>query len=284
MELACSTWNLTEELESGIYADLPTLISDLASAGFDAVEIMGYHLKCIDKGYLVDLREHAAHLGMCLSAIDARNLKLGGKWPDYRTDIALIKTWIEAAAILDCPTVVVFLGGFETTGEREKQLCRDSDAMIECAEFAAPRHVRLGIENHRIYLTSPDIDPPGREIEDILMLMKCFAEMGADVGTVPDTDNVFLKQHPALTADERGQTLDAFRRMIPYATHVHVKIKGPPNAPEPLQFKPGEILSLLRSHNYDGTVGFEFMKPVAGDKMEVLAATVADYRRLLGEG
>ncbi len=284
MKLACSTWNFTEELENGAYPDLRALISDLAEAGFDGVEIMGYHLECIDKGYLAGLREHTARLGMCVPAIDARNLKLGGAWPDYRTDITLIKTWIEAAAALDSPTVVVFLGGFETAGERVGQLRRDFDAMAECAEFARPRNVRLGIENHRIYLTPKDVDPDGQETGDILALMERFRDAGIEgIGTTPDNDNVFRKQFPALTEDERGETQDAFRRLLPFAAHAHVKIKAKPDAQPPQQFSSEAVVACLRESGYDGPLGFELMKPVAGDKMEALAATVADYRRVLDE-
>jgi len=285
MKLACSTWNFTEELENGSYPDLRALISDLAKAGFDGVEIMGYHLECIGKGYLADLREHAANLGMCVSAIDARNLKLGGAWPDRRTDIALIKTWAEAAAALDCPTVVVFLGGFDTADERAGQLRRDFDAMVECAGFARPRNVRLGIENHRIYLTSKDMDPDGQETADILALMERFRDAGIEgIGTTPDNDNVIRKQFPALTEDERGQALDAFRRLLPHAAHVHLKIKAKPDAEPPQQFSAETVIACLHESGYDGPLGFELMKPVAGDKMEALAATVADYRRVLAGG
>jgi len=284
MKLACSTWNFTEELESGSYDDLRALVSNLTEAGFDGVEIMGYHLECIDKGYLAGLREHATRLGMSIHAIDARNLKLGASWPDRRTDIALIKTWIEAAAALDCPTVVVFLGGFGAVDKREEQLQRDFDALVECAQFARGRNVRIGIENHRIYLTSRDVDPDGQETEDILVLMERFAEAGAEgIGTTPDNDNVFRKQFPALTEGERGQALDAFRRLLPHAVHVHLKVKGAPDAPEPLQFPAEAVVACLRENGYDGSLGFEFMKPVAGDKMEILAATIADYRRVLAE-
>jgi sugar phosphate isomerase/epimerase len=284
MKLACSTWNFTEELESGSYPNLHALVSDLSEAGFDGIEIMGYHLECIDRKYLAGLREHAARLGMCVSAIDARNLKLGGKWPDYRTDIALIKTWIEAAAVLECPTVVVFLGGFETAEERVEQLRRDFDALVECAEFARQRNVRLGIENHRIYLTSKDADPDGQETEDVLALMERIRDAGIDgIGTTPDNDNVFRKQFPALTEDERSRVLDAFRCLLPHAIHVHVKVKGAPTVPDALQFPASTITACLWENNYDGAIGFELMKPIAGDKMEVLATNVSAYHQALSD-
>ena len=278
MKLACSTWNFTEELEAGSL-DLPGLFGELARAGCDGVEIMGYHLEAIDEAYLRGLRKQAAAQGLDIAALDARNLRLGSNWADYRTDIAMIKLWIRAAAILGCPTVVAFLGGFEAEGQ--KQRLRDLAALRECAAFAQDRGVRLGVENHRIYLTTAAVDPAGREAEDLAWLMARLDSRTA--GTVPDTDNVYRAQYPGLSSGERSRTLSVFAGLLRWAVHAHVKIKGSPEADEPLQFAPEEVLSVLRTGGYSGDLGFEFMKPVVGDKMLVLGQTVAAYRRALAK-
>ena len=279
MKLACSTWNFTEELEAGAL-DLPALFDKLALADCDGVEIMGYHLQSIDKAYLRDLRKQAAARGLEITALDARNLRLGSNWADYRTDIATIKMWTRAAAVLACPTVVVFLGGFEA--EREKQRLRDLAALRECAEFAQDRDVRVGVENHRIYLTTEAVDPAGQEAEDLAWLMARLDSHTA--GTVPDTDNVYRCQYPDLSPEERSRTLSVFTGLLRWAVHAHVKIKGLPEAVVPLQFSPEEVVSALRAGGYSGDLGFEFMKPVVGDKTLVLKQTVAAYRRALAKG
>ena len=281
MKLACSTWNFTEEIEARAF-DLPGLFEELALAGCDSVEIMGYHLESIDEAYLRNLRQEAAARGLGIAAIDARDLRLGGNWADYRTDIAMIKLWIRAAAILGSPTVVVFLGSFESETGHGEQRRRDLAALQECGEFAQDRGVRLGVENHRIYLTTEAFDPPGREAEDLAWLMVSLDS--PTVGTVPDTDNVYRRQYPKLSPDERQRTLAVFDELLHWAVHAHVKIKGLPEGTEALQFSPEEILAALRARGYLGDLGFEFMKPVVGDKMQVLGQTVAAYRRALAEG
>lgn len=276
MKLACSTWNFTEEIERGAQ-DVPGVFAEIAAAGFDAVEVMGYHLPSVDRSALRELRNHAEACGLSICAVDARNLRLGAAWPEYRTEVAMMELWALCAAELACPVVVVFLGGYNAPEKRPAQLARDHAALKECAEFADRRGVRIGVENHRVYLTKDaDLDPPGLEIDDILSLL---AHPGlAGVGTVPDTDNVFLRQYPDLTPAERRFTLDAFARLLPRAVRVHVKVKGVPGREPAAQFPAETIAGCLRAAGYDGVVSLELMKQALGPKTDVLAANLDALR------
>ncbi|NOY80752.1 MAG: sugar phosphate isomerase/epimerase [Kiritimatiellaeota bacterium] len=276
MTFACSTWNFTEEIENGTQ-DLPSVVAEIAGLGFDAVEVMGYHLPSVDRSALRELRNHAEAHGVSICAVDARNLRLGAPWPEYRTEIATMELWALCAAELACPVVAVFLGGFDAPEQRPAQLARDHAALKECAEFAERRGVRIGVENHRIYLTkNANLDPPGQEIEDILTLL-AHPDL-AGIGTVPDTDNVFPRQYPNLTPAERRFTLDAFARLLPRAVHVHVKVKGIPGCEPEAQFPAEAVAGRLRDAGYDGAVSLELMKPALGPKRDVLAANLEVLR------
>jgi len=272
VKLGFTTWNYEEEIVEG-KADIFSLMQLARDLGFEAIEIMGYHLADIEDAYLDRVKRRAAELGLAICALDARNMSFGGRWFQLRQDVAAIKFWTQAAAKLGCPVVGLFLGKYETREGRLAQLRVDAQAFAECAAFARPYGVKYGIENHRIYITDKEVDPDETEAED---LPRVLDMIGSPLfGSIPDCDNFFRRNYPALTPDERERNYAHFDRLMPRAVHVHVKVKGTDQGDAREQCDMRRLADILRKHGYDGSVAFEFMKPLLEGKDAVLAANRA---------
>ena len=267
MRLGFTTWNFEEEIISG-QTDVMALMDDAKAMGFACVEFMGYHLASVDPAYLQTVKAKARDLGLGISAIDVRNMNFGGRWFEFRTDVAMIKFWTLAAATLGCPVVGVFLGRFDTPEARRKQIETDVQGFRECLAFAGSYGIRLGIENHRIYIANKDADPDEQELEDLLHILQTIGSPW--LGAIPDSDNFFRRGFADLSAEERERNYSHFAQLMKHAVHAHIKIKGRGADAGIRHCDLNRLGRILLDSGYDGDVSFEFMKPLQVDKREAL--------------
>ncbi|MCX7016672.1 MAG: sugar phosphate isomerase/epimerase [Candidatus Sumerlaeota bacterium] len=278
MRLGFTTWNFEEEIISG-QKDVMALMDDAKAMGFACIEFMGYHLASIDSAYLQTVKARAQGLGLTISAIDVRNMNFGGRWFEFRTDVAMIKFWILAAAMLGCPVIGVFLGRFDAAEARRKQIETDIQGFRECLAFAESYGVKLGIENHRIYIANKDADPDEQELEDLLYIVRTIGS--PSLGAIPDSDNFFRRGFADLTSEERERNYSHFAQLMKHAVHAHIKIKGRGADAGALHCDLNRLARILVDSNYDGDVSLEFMKPLKADKREALESNLQVFQAAL---
>jgi len=278
MNLGFTTWNYEEEIISGEHNAI-SLMELAKSIGCSSIEFMGYHLESVDDEYLAKVRAKADELGLKINCIDVRNMSMGGRWFQMRQDVVAIKFWVMAAAKLGCPVLDIFLGKFDTAEGREAQLDSDVDAFNEIIEFGKKFGVKFGIENHRVYITESDVDPDELEVEDLVTVMERVNS--PFLGTIPDSDNSFRRQYPALTEEERERNYQHFSRLMKYANHVHIKVKSSDQGEERQQCDMNRLAEIFKSHNYAGDISLEFMKPLKEDKTFVTEANIKALKAAL---
>jgi sugar phosphate isomerase/epimerase len=133
-----STWSLHRTLETVTLLELPAL---LAAHGYDAVQIVHFHLAGRDPGYLAELRSELAHHHLALDTflVDDGDLtrSIGAA-----ADEDWISEWIADAALLGAPRARIIAGRSAPTPHTIVQ----SAAALKRLAVAHP-HMRLVIEN-----------------------------------------------------------------------------------------------------------------------------------------
>ena len=270
MRIGCSTWNFEEELAEG-KMDLFEMIKEIKNLGFTSVEIMSYHISSIEDEYLAKLVKHVDDLGMTITALDVRNQMFGGKWFEFRRDVAMIKFWANIASKIKCPKLVVFPGPFETEEQREFQVGRDIEGIKECVQYGEKIGVGIAIENHRIY-GKPGLLENEDEAGDIIKIVKAINSKYC--GACPDSNNFYKVLYSESTPEQQAGIHAGFERMAEFAMHAHIKVKNFDENGNSLQNDFNKLIGSLKKYGYQGDIAFELMKPVE-DKNGTLKSAVS---------
>jgi sugar phosphate isomerase/epimerase len=98
--------------------------------------------------YLRQVRRHAFLRGLSISGTSVGNTFTHPPGPARDKEIALVKRWVDHAAILGTSHIRVFAGGAAKDQPRAEAVANCIAALEECADYAGRQGIFLGIENH----------------------------------------------------------------------------------------------------------------------------------------
>jgi len=216
---------------------MPDFVDYCADHGCDGAEVTSYYFpKELTTEYLVALKRRAFLRGLALSGTSVGNNFARPPGPERDSQIALVKQWVDHAAVLGAPHIRVFAGDNRGLDKAEaKKLC--ISALEECADYAGTKGIWLGLENHGGIVS---------QVADLLDIVR--AVKSPWLGVNLDTGNFYSEADP----------YDEMAQLAPYAVNVHLKVeinrRGKGREPTDL----GRVVKLLRAVNYQGYVALEY--------------------------
>lgn len=217
--------------------DLFQFIDYCAELGCNGAELTSYYFPPdTNEEYLLKIKRYAFLRGIAISGTAVGNTFTHPPGEARDREIALVKKWIDFAAIMGAPHIRVFAGNAGKLSVAEaKANC--IEALEECAEYAGKKGIFLGLENHGGIVA---------EASSILEIIKSVKSPW--VGINLDTGNF-------QTDDPYGD----LEKCAPYAVNVQVKVeikKRNSKSAEPTDF--ARIIKMLKYVNYQGYVALEY--------------------------
>jgi sugar phosphate isomerase/epimerase len=224
------------EVKPGRRIDLFDFIDYCADHKCAGTELTSYYFPThFDDAFLLRLRRHAFLRGVAISGTAVGNDFTLPQGEKRDQDIAMVKSWIDRAAVLGAPHIRVFAGSGKGVSRSEaKQLCLG--AVEECAEYAGHKGIFLGLENHGGIVA---------EADDLLEIVR--AVKSPWVGINLDTGNFH-------TADPYGD----LAKCAPYAVNVQFKVEMSKRGEKAEPADYDRIVKMLRDANYQGYVALEY--------------------------
>lgn len=238
--------------------DLFQFIDFCAAHGCEGAELTSYYFPPkADSEFLLKLRRHAFLRGVSISGTAVGNTFTDPEGPQRQEQLALVKRWIDRAALLGAPHIRIFAGSVPRglNASEAKKLC--ISAVEECAGIAAQKGVFLGLENHGGIVAEP---------KDLLEIVRAINSPW--VGINLDSGNF--------------HTDDPYRDLemcAPYAVNVQIKseIRRRGERVERADFK--RMIEILRKANYQGFVALEY--EAAADPWTQVPVLLNELRLLL---
>jgi sugar phosphate isomerase/epimerase len=214
---------------------LADFIDLAAEQNIDAVELTAYYFAETTPEYLATLKGRATRLGLDISGTAVGNDFCVKDPEKLKTQLAMVKAWIEHTSRLGGKTIRIFAG---TAAKGDEDRARDQAVATiqEACDYAAKYGIYLALENHGGITATPD---------QMLALVKAVKHDYFGVNL--DTGNFH-------TADPYAD----LAKIAPYAvvtqvkTEVHPEGKGVQDADLP------RLVDLLRKANYRGYVALEY--------------------------
>lgn len=216
--------------------DMFKFVDYCAEHGCTGAELTSYYFPAqLNDAYLIELHRHAFLRGVAISGTAVGNDFTMPEGPERAREIALVKTWVDRAAILGAPHIRVFAGAGKSVSAGEARR-RCIGALEECGDYAGKKGVFLGLENHGGIVAEP---------QGMLEIVRAVKSKW--VGVNLDTGNFHSSPYEDLAA------------CAPYAVNVQYKTD--------LKFKedkraqpanPSRIIRILRDANYQGYVALEY--------------------------
>ncbi len=216
---------------------LPQFIDYCADHGCDGTELTSYYFpRDFDRNYLIALKRQAHLRGLAISGTAVGNNFALPDGPERDKQIALVKTWVDHAAVLGAPHIRVFAGDARGLDkEAAKRQC--IRALEECGEYAGAHGIWLGLENH------------GGIVADVSALLEIVKAVRSPwVGVNLDTGNFYSETDP----------YQEMARLAPYAVNVQLKaaVSRPGRGKQPTDL--ARVVEILRQVNYQGYVALEY--------------------------
>ena len=226
--------------------------------GFHGVDLTAYYIPDYpdvpEHVILHEIKREAFMMGIPISGTGVRNDFTRSDPEALEKEVALVKSWVVAAAVLGAPHVRVFAGRGEDNGEpRQTVKRRIIDKFQECSDFAARHGVMIAFQNHYDYITSTT------EIVEILEAVDSgWFGLMLDIGSVEGPD-----PYPDI------------ERLIPYAISWQAKEEvRSGNGTAPTDYP--RLMKLVKKMDYRGYFPLETLGE--GDplrKVEALYSRVA---------
>lgn len=207
-----------------------------AANGFLAAELTGYYFpKPTSDDYLIQLKRHAYLRGVAISGTSVGVNFSQPKGPKLDEQIADVKKWVDAAAIMGSPYVRVFAAAAKGVPleEAQKQCIA---GMEECAQYAGTKGVFIGLENDQGIT---------RNAEETLTLVK--GVQSPWFGLNLDLGNFHVADPYADVA-----------QCAPYAINVHCKVATHPTGRDKEPADYARQFKILRDANYQGYIALEY--------------------------
>lgn len=148
------SWN--ELLKNGS-ATLDDLLDYCAELGFDGVDLTGYYFpgypNVPSDDYIFHIKRKAFLLGLDISGTGVRNDFTYTDPEKRKSDVELVKQWIDCAAKLGAPVIRIFAGKQNTDGYTWDQVAEWMVADIKtCVAYGKQRGVIVAIQNHNDFI------------------------------------------------------------------------------------------------------------------------------------
>ncbi len=219
---------------------LEDFVADCAKFQLDATELTSYYFpKDATPEYLRSLRALCFRLGLDVSGTAVGNDLTHPPGPARDEQIALVKRWVDNAAILNAPVIRIFSGNVKK-GQTEAEAHRLAvEGIEECCDYSGGRGVFLALENHGGLTERP---------EGLLKLVRDVKSPWFGVNF--DSGN-FHSSDPYADLE----------KIAPYAINAQVKVvvsrgEGKSGKKEPADFK--RFARMLSDVGYRGYIVLEF--------------------------
>ncbi|HEX6972301.1 MAG TPA: sugar phosphate isomerase/epimerase family protein [Limnochordia bacterium] len=232
---------------------LRAMFERAAALGLAGLELLAVQFESEERAYLHELKRLAAAHALDLYALSLHHNFVTPDAEKRREQVAYVKRWLDAAAVLGTPLVRVFGGrwgtvkGFRELMEREGHEdplpgYRYEDALewnaacfSECAAHAAQHGIVLALENHW------GLTHTAKNVLDILQAVDSeWLKVALDCGNF------------------RVDTYAQLEALAPHAVIVHAKTYFGGGIFYNLDLDYRRILAMLRRHGYQGYLSIEF--------------------------
>ncbi len=140
---------------------LENLLETCSEIGFDGVDITAYYFpgypSVPNDNYLYHIKQKAFRLGLDITGTGVRNDFTEPDAKKRSDHVALVKSWIEAAAKLGAPVVRIFAGTQNPKGYTRPQILewmlRD---IKECVAYGKKNGVIVAIQNHNDFIQTAE--------------------------------------------------------------------------------------------------------------------------------
>jgi len=252
MKLCLSTWSLRSQINRDFpFHEFPKVAKE--RYGIEAVELCQQHFPPPDSRRLDQLLEVVTANGSTITNIPVDVGNISQRDAAKRAyDVKLIKSWVDVAAYIGAPSIRVNTG----RQDGEPDLSITVASYNEIADYAAPKGIRIGLENH------------GGLSADPANIVKLVEAVGAKrFGTLPDFGN--------FSPEDRYRALEM---IVPYALIVHAKTLDFDENGHMPQFDFARCLEIVHKGGYDGYLSIEFEGK--GDQYDGVAKSIALIRTL----
>jgi len=162
-KLSLNVYSFNNPLREG-KIDLFDVLDFCAEYNFDAIDPTGYYFPGYPEPpadeYINEFKRKAFLLGLDISGTGVRNDFANPDPAARKTDIEMIKKWIEAAAKLGIPNLRIFAGTNPHEGFSRNQVFEWMAKDIrECCDYGKQFGVIIALQNHNDFLkTAADVD------------------------------------------------------------------------------------------------------------------------------
>jgi sugar phosphate isomerase/epimerase len=226
--------------DAGKRITLFDFIDYCADQGLPGSELTSYYFpEPLDDPLLLRIKRYAFLRGIQISGTAVGNNFALPKGEPRDEQIALVKKWVDRAALMGAPHIRVFAGSLGSLSLSEtKRLC--IAGLEECAEYAGSKGIVLGLENHHGIVA---------EVKDMLDIVRAVKSPWFGVNL--DTGNFYTDDPYADLA-----------QCASYAVNVQVKVeirrRGQKRGEPP---DLARLARILRDANYQGWVALEYEAP-----------------------
>jgi sugar phosphate isomerase/epimerase len=235
--------------------DYANLAADMA---LDAIEPTSYYFPAdVDAAYLHRFKQHAFLLGLDISGTAVGNNFCLPDGPARDKQLALMRTWVDHAAVMDAPVIRIFAGSVARGDDEAKAVERAVEGIKASLPYAAEKGVSLALENHGGITATP---------AQILKIVK--AVDGPNFGVNLDTGN-FHGDDPYAE----------FAELAPYAINVQVKTEITRKGRKPEEADLARVVEILRDAKYSGYVVLEY--EAAEDPLKAVPRHIKTLRKLI---
>ncbi len=220
---------------------LSEFIEYAASLNLDAVELTGYYFpNPVTSDALLKVKEQTYRLGLDISGTAIGNDFCVAPGPKRDEQLALCRTWIDAAAEMGAPVIRIFAGQVPKGEKEEVAVARCVEGINECLVHAAKKGVVLALENHHGITSTP------AQLLGIVKQVTPSPWFGINF----DSGNFF-------SADPYAD----LEQIAPYAVNAQIKlsVKTADKKKSPSDLK--RVISILRQAAYRGYVVLEYEEP-----------------------
>jgi sugar phosphate isomerase/epimerase len=162
-KLSLNVYSFNNRLREG-KINLFDVLDFCAKYNFDAIDPTGYYFPGYPEPpsdeYMNEFKRNAFLLGLDISGTGIRNDFANPDPASRKTDIEMIKKWIEAAAKLGIPNLRIFAGTHLHEGfSRDKVFEWMAGDIRECCDYGKQFGVIIALQNHNDFLkTAADVD------------------------------------------------------------------------------------------------------------------------------
>jgi len=259
MKVSCAAYSYRQFLAGrNPTMTLENFVEKCARMGLDGTELTSYYFpQPVTTEYLLRLKKQCFLLGLDVSGTAVGNRFTLPPGEERDKQIALVKSWVDHAAVLGAPVIRIFAGNKPNDATEEQARQWAIECIEECCAYAEQKGIFLALENHGGIVTTAD---------QLLAIVKAVKSDWFGVNL--DTGNF-------RSADPYADLLKA----APYAVNVQVKTEIAPAGGKKTEADLKRIIEILRQAGYRGYVVLEY--EAAEDPMTAVPKWVEALKRLV---